>query len=79
MGNKQTAVLFLESFLIGDDEINMKYAKLFQRAKQMERKQIEDAYNQGRTDGAKRMDSKNGSYRDASDYLTKTYQNGENS
>lgn len=69
--------MFLESFLIGEDEINMKYAKLFERAKQMERKQIEESFNVGWFESQK--PSSVVEYSSASKYFNKKYNNGKNS
>jgi hypothetical protein len=77
MENKQTAVEWLFEQLWETPKDKFNWYAIRKQAKEIEREEIEEAYNEGCTDGAKRRDSKNGIYRSSSDYFTKKYQNGK--
>ena len=73
---EQTAVNWLIEQLIGDDEFNMKYKDKFEQAKEMERKQIEEAVHYGQNNHSVSITSDK---HIASDYFTKKYTNGKES
>lgn len=65
----------IENKEISIGEFAVSYHELFNQAKQMEREQIEEAYNQDLYGGL----SGDRKYENGSDYFTKTYNDGKES